>query len=58
MKGLPFDLCGGRDYRNLLNKLSQIHVMKKPGERPYLMHNEDILKNHLGGFTITFTQAS
>ena len=47
--GLYFALRGGKEHRNLRQKPSQIHLIEKPGERPYLMYVEDVSKNHPSG---------
>lgn len=49
MNGLYFALCGGKEYRQPRHQPSQIQVIEKPGEKPYLMYKEDISKNHQGG---------
>ncbi len=49
MNGLYFALRGGREHRNLRYKPSQIQLVEKPGERPYLLYTEDLSKNHPGG---------
>ena len=36
MNRLYFALHGGKEHRNLPHKPLQIHLMKKPGERPNL----------------------
>lgn len=49
MNGLYFALRGGTEHRNLRHKPSQIQLIEKVGERPYLMYTEDVSKNHPGG---------
>ena len=49
MNGLYFALRGGKEHRDLRYNPSQIQLIEKPGERPYLLHTEDISKNHPGG---------
>ena len=49
MNGLYFALRGGSEHRNLRHKPSQIQLIEKPGERPYLLYTEDVSKNHPGG---------
>ena len=38
MNELYFVLCGAKEHRNLRHKPSQIQLIEKPGERPYLMY--------------------
>ena len=49
MNGLYFALRGGKEHRDLRYNPSQIQLIEKPGERPYLLYTEDISKNHPGG---------
>ena len=49
MNGLYFALRGGKEHRILRHKPSQIQLIEKHGERPYLMYTEDLSKNHPGG---------
>ena len=49
MNGLYFALRGGTEHRNLQHNPSQIRLIEKLGERPYLMYTEDVSKNHPGG---------
>ena len=49
MNGLYLTLHGEKEYGNLQYWPSQIHLTEKPGERPYLMYVEEVLKNHPGG---------
>ena len=49
MNGLYFALRGGKEHRDLRYNPSQIQLIEKPGERPYLLYAEDISKNHPGG---------
>ena len=44
MNGLYFALRGGTEHRNLRHKPSQIQLVEKFGERPYLMYTEDVLR--------------
>ena len=55
MKGLHFDLCGGREHINLLYKPSKIHVTEEPGERPYLMYVEDVSKSFRWFYNYIYT---
>ena len=49
MNGLYFALWGGTEHRNLRHNPSQIRLIEKLGERPYLIYTEDVSKNHPGG---------
>ena len=49
MNGLYFALRGGSEHRSLQHKPSQIQLVEKLGERPYLMYTENVSKNHPGG---------
>ena len=44
MNGLYYALHGGKEHRDLRHKPLQIHLVEKPGERPYLMYVEDVSK--------------
>ena len=46
---LYFALRSGREHRQLRHSPCQVKVVKKPGERPYLLYHEDTSKNHPGG---------
>ena len=48
MNGLYFALRSGDEHRNLRHKSCQIQVIKKPGEKSYLLYTEDISKNGPG----------
>ena len=47
--GLYFALRGGKEHRQLRHHPSQIELIEKPGERAYLIYEEDVSKNHQGG---------
>ena len=49
MNGLYFALRSGEEHRSLRRSSCQIEVVERPGERAYLVHREDIAKNHPGG---------
>ena len=49
MNGLYFAVRGGKEHRILRHKPSQIKLIEKHGERPYLMYTKDLSKNHPGG---------
>ena len=49
MNGLYFALRGGKEHQNLRHEPSQIQLVEKLGERPYLLYREDVSKNHPGG---------
>ena len=49
MNGLYFALRSGNEHRALRFSPSQIEVVEREGERPYLLYTEDISKNHPGG---------
>jgi len=44
-----FALRSGNEHRALRFSPSQIEVVEREGERPYLLYTEDISKNHPGG---------
>ena len=47
--GMYFALRSGREHRKIRNSLCQIEIVKKSGERSYLLYHEDTSKNHQGG---------
>ena len=49
MNGLYFALRSGKEHRNLRHSPSQIEIVERDGERPYLLYTEDCSKNHPGG---------
>ena len=49
MNGLYFALHSGTEHRNLHFSPCHIEVHDNEGEQPYLLHTEDLSKNHLGG---------
>ena len=49
--GMYFALRSGREHRKKRNSPCQIEIVKKPGERSYLLYHEDTSKNHQGGLT-------
>ena len=49
MCGMYFALRSGQEHRVLRFHPSQIELIEKPGERPYLKYTEDMSKNNPGG---------
>ena len=49
MVDLYFALRSGDEHRQLHLSPCQIHLIEKPGERPYLLYTEDQSKNNPGG---------
>ena len=49
MNGLYFALRGGKEHRQLQHRPSQITLIEKPGEKPYLLYKDDVSKNNPGG---------
>lgn len=49
INGLYFAWRGGKEHRQLRHHRFQIQLVEKPGETAYLVHKEDISKNHQGG---------
>ena len=49
MNGLFFALHSGNEQHSLRFSPSQIQVVMRDGERPYLLYTEDCSKNHPGG---------
>ena len=47
--GINFALRSGDEHRQLRLNSSQIELVEKSGERPYLKYVEDISKNRPGG---------
>ena len=50
--GVNFSLRSGNEHRQLRYTESQIQVVERPGERPYLQYVEDVSKNNQGGLFI------
>ena len=47
--GVNFALRSGNEHRQLRYRESQIQVVERPGERPYLQYVGDVSKNNQGG---------